>query len=166
MNDYSYADAFLKELEAEIPSTKHCLKRIPETLFSWKPHERSMTLGYLSLLVAEIPKWIAVTIEDNEIDFATFKHFQPANTAELVNHLDENIESARKALKVSTNETFTKDFILKNNGQVLFKMPVVESIASTLNHWVHHRGQLTVFMRLKDIPVPSIYGPSADEKQF
>lgn len=166
MNDYTYVDAFLKELEAEIPATRHCLERIPETLFSWKPHERSMTLGYLSLLVAEIPKWIAVTIEDNEIDFATFKHFQPANTAELVTHLDENIERARKALKASTDETFTKDFVLKTNGQVLFKMPIVESIPSTLNHWVHHRGQLTVFMRLKDIPVPSIYGPSADDKQF
>ena len=99
MNTYSYADAYLKELEAEIPATRKCLERISENLFSWKPHEKSMALGYLALLVAEIPKWIAVSIEEQEIDFATFKHFQPANTQELVNHFDGNIEKARTALK-------------------------------------------------------------------
>lgn len=166
MNNYSYAEVFLKELESEVPATRKCLERIPEGLFGWKPHERSMTLGYLSLLVAEIPKWITVTIEENEIDFATYKHFQPTNTQELVNHFDENIQGARKALQNATEETLSKNFVLKNQDKVFFTMPVVESVSSTLNHWVHHRGQLTVFMRLKDIPVPSIYGPSADDNQF
>ena len=166
MNNYSYADAFLKELNSEIPATRKCLERIPEKLFTWKPHEKSMTLGYLSLLVAEIPRWIRIAIEINEIDFATFKHFQPANTEELVNHFDENILGAKQALENATEETFSKEFALKRDGQLLFKMPMVENISSTINHWVHHRGQLTVYMRLNNIAVPSIYGPSADEKSF
>lgn len=166
MNNYSAAEAFLKELNSEIPATRKCLERIPENLFGWKPHEKSMTLGYLSLLVAEIPKWISVSIEENEIDFATFKHFQPANTQELVNHFDENIRGAQNALQNATQEKLSKDFVLKAYGKVLFSQPIMESIPSTLNHWVHHRGQLTVYMRLNNIAVPSIYGPSADDNQF
>jgi uncharacterized damage-inducible protein DinB len=166
MNNYFYAEAFLKELNSEIPATRKCLERIPESLFNYKPHEKSMTLGYLSLLVAEIPGWIAVSIEENEIDFATFKHFQPANTQELVQHFDENIRDAQRALQNVTQETLLKDFVLKANGKVLFSQPIIESIPSTLNHWVHHRGQLTVYMRLNNIAVPSIYGPSADDNQF
>lgn len=166
MNNYSYAEAFLKEFEAEIPSSRKCVERIPETLFGWKPHEKSMALGYLALLVAEIPKWIQVALEDNEIDFATFTHFQPANTAALVAHFDENVEKAKSALNAANDETFSKYFELKRNGQLLFKMPMVENISSTINHWVHHRGQLTVYMRLNNIAVPSIYGPSADDKNF
>lgn len=166
MKNYSYAEAFLKELSSEIPATRKCLERIPENLFDYKPHEKSMTLGYLALLVAEIPKWISVSIEENEIDFATFKHFQPNNTAELVAHFDENIDKAKNALNNATEETFSKDFVLKRDGQLLFKVPMIPNISSTLNHWVHHRGQLTVYMRLNNIAVPSIYGPSADDRQF
>ena len=154
MNTESLGKIFLHELNAEIASTRKCLERIPENLFSWKPHEKSMNMGYLALLVAEIPKWISETIEKSVIDFATFKHF------------DENIASARNALKKVTNEELSGMFYLKNNGVELFSLPIDETISSTLNHWVHHRGQLTVYMRLNDIPVPSIYGPSADEKTF
>ena len=166
MKNYSYAEAFLKELNSEMPATRKCLERIPENLFDYKPHEKSMTLGYLSLLVAEIPRWIQIALEDGEIDFATFKHFQPKNTEELVAHFDENTEKAKKALSNATEETFSKEFALKRDGQLLFKVPMIPNISSTLNHWVHHRGQLTVYMRLNNIPVPSIYGPSADENPF
>src|SRR4051812_29656714 len=124
MKNYPYAEAFLKELNSEIPATRKCLERIPESLFNWKPHEKSMTLGYLSLLVAEIPKWISVSINKNEIDFATFKHFQPNNTQELVNHFDENIQSAQKALENVTEEILSKDFVLKANGKILFSQPI------------------------------------------
>jgi hypothetical protein len=112
MDKYPYKEAFLKELNAEVPATRKCLERIPENLFAWKPHERSMTFGYLSLLVAEIPKWISVSIEQNEIDFATFKHFQPATTQELINHFDENIQAARNSLENITGEILSKDFVL------------------------------------------------------
>lgn len=165
-NTTTLGAGFLKELEAEAAASRKCLERIPESLFSWKPHEKSMTMGYLALLVAEIPKWIQTMIEGSEIDFATFKHFEPKNTTELVNHFDENLESARKALRGVSDEALDELFYLKNQGQVLFSSPKKENIGPSINHLVHHRGQLTIYMRLNDIPVPSIYGPSADERGF
>ena len=166
MNETTLGAAFLKELEAEVAATRKCLERIPESSFGWKPHEKSMTMGYLALLVAEIPKWITHMVEKGDIDFATFDHFQPKTTADLVNHFDENLQGARNALSNVSNEELAKTFSLKNQGQVLFSSPIKENIGSSINHLVHHRGQLTVYMRLNDIPVPSIYGPSADDKGF
>jgi uncharacterized damage-inducible protein DinB len=166
MNETTLGAAFLKELEAEAASTRKCLERIPENLFGWKPHEKSMAMGYLALLVAEIPKWITYMVEKGDIDFATFTHFQPKTTAELASHFDENFKGAKSALRHVSDEALAKTFSLKNHGQVLFSSPIQDNIGSSINHLVHHRGQLTVYMRLNDIPVPSIYGPSADEKAF
>jgi uncharacterized damage-inducible protein DinB len=125
-----------------------------------------MNMGYLTLLVAEIPKWIAVMIKDGEIDFQTFQHIQANTTNEMVTHFDNNIKHARQALKALTVDQLTKPFVLKNGSNILMNSPLIESLSSTLNHWVHHRGQLTVYMRLNNIDVPSIYGPSADEKTY
>jgi len=160
------AAAYLEELKAETTATRKCIERIPETVYDFKPHPKSMTMGYLALLVAEIPLWITYMIEKSEIDFATFKHFEAKNTQELVNHFDENMKSAERALQNVSDESLQEPFFLKANGQVLFSSPKIENIGATINHWVHHRGQLTVYMRLNDIPVPSIYGPSADDKPF
>jgi len=161
-----FGKEYLAELEAEASATRKCLERIPETLYDWKPHEKSMNMGYLVLLVAEIPKWITYTIEVSEIDLATFPHFKPKTTADLVKHYDENIEGAKKALQKVSDKELSGTFSLKSNGQLIFSAPIKENIGSTLNHWVHHRGQLTVYMRLNNIAVPSIYGPSADDKGF
>jgi len=162
-----FGNEYLAELEAEARATRKCLERIPETLYDWKPHEKSMSMGYLVLLVAEIPKWITYIIEVSEIDYSTFPHFKPKTTADLVTHYDENIEGAKNALKkVTDQELLSGTFSLKSNGQLIFTSPKKENVGSTLNHWVHHRGQLTVYMRLNNIAVPSIYGPSADDKGF
>ncbi len=158
--------SLLHELNAEYPATRACLERIPESLFDYKPHPRSMTLGYLSLLVAEIPLWIKHMIVDSEIDFVTFKHFTPATNKELINHFEENMQAARSALAPANDAELESYFSLKANGKILYSAPKIVDIGTTLNHWVHHRGQLTVYMRLNDIPVPSIYGPSADDKNF
>ncbi|HEY6083180.1 MAG TPA: DinB family protein [Chitinophagaceae bacterium] len=166
MSDINFGKEFSKELEAEAPATRKCLERIPEKLFDWKPHEKSMPMGYLALLVTEIPKWIAHMVEKGDIDFATFEHFSPKTTAEMVAHFDENMEKAKKALQNVSNEALSEPFALKNQGQVLFSSPKKGNVGSSINHLVHHRGQLTVYMRLNDIAVPSIYGPSADEKAF
>ena len=166
MNKSNLGKIFLDELVAEERASRQCLERIPESLFAWKPHEKSMDMGYLSLLVAEIPKWITHTIIYSEIDFVSFEHFQPKNTKDLVNHFNQNMIEAKSALQNVADEELSKLFYLKNNGVVLFSSPKDESISSTINHLVHHRGQLTVYMRLNNIPVPSIYGPSADEKIF
>lgn len=165
MNDtITFGAEYLAELEAEATATRKCLERVPENLFGWKPHEKSMTMGYLALLVAEIPKWITHMVEKSEIDFATFTHAKPASTAELVQHFDENIKGATNALKQVSNEELQQPFYLKNHGQTIFSSPKKGNVSSTINHLVHHRGQLTVYLRLNDIPVPSIYGPSADDR--
>ena len=166
MANIQFGLEYYHELETESVATRKCLERIPEKLFSWKPHEKSMNLGYLALLVAEIPKWITAIIEASVIDFATFSHFQPKTTAELVKHHDENLQQALKVLKKVTNEELENPFYLKNQGQVLFTSSKKANVSSSINHLVHHRGQLTVYMRLNDIAVPSIYGPSADDKSF
>jgi uncharacterized damage-inducible protein DinB len=166
MDTITYGLEYLNELEAESRATRKCLERIPESVYDWKPHEKSMAMGYLTLLVAEIPKWITHIIEKSEIDLATFPHFKLSKTVDLVRHYDENIEGAKKALKNVTNERLMETFSLKTNGQVLFSSPKKENVWSNLNHWVHHRGQLTVYMRLNNIAVPSIYGPSADDRSF
>lgn len=166
MNDQTLGNLYLKEFESEVPASLRCLERIPERLFDWKPHEKSMNMGYLSLLVADIPRWLTETIEKTVIDFANFKRFQPKNTAELVELFENNIKDTRKALQHVTDQEMKGPFYLKNSETVLMSTTIEETISSTINHWVHHRGQLTVYMRLNNIPVPSIYGPSADEKTF
>jgi uncharacterized damage-inducible protein DinB len=158
--------SFLQELNFEYKATRACLERIPESLFEYKPHPKSMNMGYLVLLIAEIPLWIKHMITDGEIDFVTFKHFIPKTTSELIDHFEENMDGARKALNETDDEKLQESFSLKSNGQVLYTSPKIVDIGTTLNHWVHHRGQLTVYMRLNDIAVPSIYGPSADDKNF
>ncbi|HUQ67330.1 MAG TPA: DinB family protein [Flavitalea sp.] len=166
MPELQLAEEYLKELHDEATATRKCLERIPMTLSDYKPHEKSMALGYLALLVAEMPNWITYIIEKGEIDFGTFTHYQPATTEDLVKHFEDNMQGARKALKGITNEQLQESFALKNKGQLLFSSSKKVNVSSTIRHWVHHRGQLTVYMRLNNIAVPSIYGPSADEKTF
>jgi uncharacterized damage-inducible protein DinB len=164
--DMTLGQLFLKELEAEAPATRKCLERVPEKLFSWKPHEKSMIMGYLALMMADIPKWLTAMITGNEINFATWEKYTPTTTADLLTRFDKNMEDTREALKAVSDAELQELFYLKSGDQVLMTMPKVDSVSSTLNHWVHHRGQLTVYLRLNDIAVPAIYGPSADDKTF
>ncbi len=164
--EMSFGQRLIRELEMETAASRKCLERISEDLFDWKPHEKSMNLGYLALLVAEIPKWITTIINEPELDFAKFEHFQPKTNKDLVKHFDENLENAKKALRNVADEELEKPFYLKSDGQVVSEATKRETLEPAINHLVHHRGQLTVFMRLKNIAVPSIYGPSADDKGF
>lgn len=166
MNDQLFAAEFARELERETPATLKCLERIPLELSSWKPHEKSMEMGYLATLVAEIPLWITHILKKSEIDFATFQHVRPKTTGELVGHFQENIEGAKMALFEVAEGDLAELFYLKSGGNVLFSASKRENVESAINHLVHHRGQLTVYMRLNNIAVPSIYGPSADEQTF
>ncbi|MBS1530537.1 MAG: damage-inducible protein DinB [Bacteroidetes bacterium] len=166
MNDQLFAAAFAKELESEAPATLKCLERIPMERAAWKPHEKSMEFGYLALLVAEIPLWIAHIIKEPEIDFVTFQHKKAASAQELVKNFNENVAEAKAALLSVKDGDLSAPFYLKANGHVVFTSNKKEQVESSINHMVHHRGQLTVYMRLNDIPVPSIYGPSADDRGF
>lgn len=166
MNDNTIAAAFIKEMQDEYTSTKKCLERIPESTYDFQPHPKSMKMGYLTLLVAEIPLWIKDTIGVGIIDLGNYKHFELSTTEKLLAHFEENFTGAIEALKNMTTGELEETFSLKNNGELLFSNSKKDNIGSSINHWVHHRGQLTVYMRLNDIAVPSIYGPSADEKGF
>jgi uncharacterized damage-inducible protein DinB len=157
---------FMKELDAEAKASRKCLERIPEKLFDWKPHERSMPMKSLTQVVADIPNWITQIVQKSEIDFAKYDYAQPKTSSELVKHFDKSLKDAKKALGQATDQSLSKTFALKNNGKVLMKGTKKEHIVSSINHLVHHRGQLTVYMRLNNIPVPSIYGPSADENRW
>lgn len=166
MNTNTFGQEFWRELETEIKATRRCLEGVAESTFSYKPHEKSMEMGYLAVIVAEVPKWIAITIEKGEIDFATWEKYKLTTNAELLKYFDDNVELAKKALLGTNDEALKEMFYLKMGGNVLMSSTKHDSISSELNHWVHHRGQLTVYLRLNNIPVPSIYGPSADDKTF
>jgi uncharacterized damage-inducible protein DinB len=162
----SLGSIYLAELDAEVKATRACLERVPATLFGWKPHDKSLPTGYLAQIVAEVPLWLAVMCQEDSIDFVTFQHATIQTTADLVRHFDENVVKARAALASISDEAIGAPFALKANGQVVGTTPKRVSISSSINHMVHHRGQLTVYLRLNGIPVPSIYGPSADERGF
>ena len=166
MNEINLGKEYLKELESEARASRSCIERVTENLYEYKPHEKSMQMGYLTVLVAEIPKWIAIMIEGSEINFATWEKYKLTTTEDMLKYFDKNMEDARKALNNVSNEQLQDFFYLKAGDKVLMKTTKQESVISALNHWVHHRGQLTVYMRLNNIPVPEIYGPSADENSF
>ncbi len=160
---------FLEQLEREAVASRKAIERVPEGQNGWKPHERSMQLGYLTALVATMPGWPAFMIERDELDLndstgATFRTQAVETRTELLRLLEEGLEKSRKALKETTDGHLMKRWQLKMSGQVVSEGPRHEMIASgALSHLAHHRGQLTVYLRLIEAKVPAIYGPSADE---
>ena len=166
MSEIAFGKEFSAEIESEVRATRRCLESIPDKLYKYKPHEKSMELGYLALLAADIPRWIVETVEKSVIDLATYERFNLSTTAALVKYFDDNIEAAKRTLNKVTNKELEDKFELKVAGKVVMSSTKKESVQQSINHWVHHRGQLTVYMRLNDIPVPSIYGPSADDRTF
>jgi uncharacterized damage-inducible protein DinB len=160
-------ELFLAELEREAAATRRTLERVPEGLYDWKPHEKSMPLGYLAELVARMPSWPVFMIKQDELDLATHKP-QPLRTSrELVQALDEGVAQAREALQNTTDEHLMKHWRMLIGGRVVSDEPRYIALRfGVFNHLAHHRGQLTVYLRLNGALVPSIYGPSADEKTF
>jgi uncharacterized damage-inducible protein DinB len=163
-------DLFLGELEREGKSTRRVLERVPEGKNAWKPHERSMNLGYLAALVAQMPGWIEMMIHTDELDLGApdserFRPAEQASTKDLLAMFDANVAKAVTALSGTTEEHLMKPWSFKMGGNVASQNPRYIMIQeSTINHWAHHRGQLTVFLRLNEAKVPAIYGPSGDER--
>lgn len=163
------ASALIAEMEQEASVARACLERIPAEKFDWKPHEKSMAFGRLAVHIAEMFNWTAATLQQSELDFAKFdyKPLEPAATSELVEFLDKNVAEAIDVLRNTTDDVFMEDWTMRNGETVYMTMPKIAVMRSfVMNHIVHHRGQLSVYLRLNDIPVPSIYGPSADEGQM
>jgi len=160
------ASALVAEMEQEAAVARKCLERVPAEKFDWKPHEKSMTFVRLASHVAEMFGWTPPTLEHPELDFSKmdYKPAEPKTTEELVEILDKNVSEAIACLKNTPDETFMEDWTMRNGEQVYFTMPKIAVMRSfVMNHIVHHRGQLSVYLRLNDIPVPAMYGPSADE---
>lgn len=160
------SEPLLKEVEHEAGTTRRLLERLPEQEFGWKPHEKSMTLGRLAGHIAEIPGWIAVIMDQDEFDVATSGYKPPELTqrSQVVQTFDANIAKITDALKRQTDQRFGAIWRLKKGGQTVMELPRIAMVRSMgLNHMIHHRGQLSVYLRLKNVPLPSIYGPTADE---
>lgn len=161
------AQGFLEELKKEEASTKKLLERVPLEKGDWKPHEKSMPLNRLASHVAENFEWVADTIGSDELDFAKvpYEPFIPKNTEELIKFFGKSFDKAIKALSDCSDEEMMKNWTMRNGEQVYFTMPKVVVVRSfCINHMIHHRGQLTVYLRLLGIPLPGIYGPTADEQ--
>lgn len=160
--------ALLPEFDHEMANTRKSLERIPEGKFDWKPHQKSMTLGGLATHLSTINHWAEAIIGQDSFDVAGVAPPPPCKSRqEVLNAFDQGTAAARKALAGATDEQLMKPWSLVNAGQTIFTLPRIGVVRSfILSHTIHHRAQLGVYLRLNDIPVPSIYGPSADEGKF
>ena len=160
-------DALLAELEQEAQTTRRQLERVPQEHLTWKPHPKSMSLGQLALHIATVPGNVAELAARDVVAEPAFQQPEAATAAELVPALTESVAKAKRALGGFDDAKMQATWRLQNNGKDLLAMPRVAVVrAIMLNHWYHHRGQLQVYLRLLNLPVPSVYGPTADENPF
>jgi len=162
---------FREELDREVERSRKALEQVPDGKYQWKPHDKSMIFGYLADMVATIPTWITMEINREELDIAPAegqgtKKAPKETSADLVKALDEAAAEARSALENTTDDHLATNWKLLARGNVVWEGTRIEMIQDTLNHWAHHRGQMTVYLRLMGAKVPALYGPSADESGF
>jgi uncharacterized damage-inducible protein DinB len=166
------SDALLPEFDNEMKNTRKTLERVPDGRSDWKPHEKSTAMGGLATHLSNIPTWAVYTIDQDSLDLAPGGKPLPAtkpaeSQSELLATFDDNVAKARAAIAGASDEELFKPWSLMSNGNTILTMPKVAVLRNfVLNHLIHHRAQLGVYLRLNDIPVPSIYGPSADENPF
>jgi|SRR5215210_2392565 len=162
-------DAILPEYDHELATTRRLLERIPEQHADWKPHVKSMSLGQLGAHIANLPFWGILTMKQTELDLNPpggpgFRSPTFESTQGTVARFDENAKQAREAIAAGSDEDMKTSWTLKNGGQTVLTLPRAAVLRSfVINHMIHHRGQLSVYLRLHDVPIPSIYGPTADE---
>ena len=164
-------ELLIAELDREVPRSRRVLAEVPAGKYDWKPHDKSMILGSLANMVATMPSWLAMGVAMNELDVApasgSAMSAEKLETSDaLVKALDKSAVDARAVLSGTTDDFLMTPWKLLARGQVVMETPRWEMIQDTINHWAHHRGQMTVYLRLLGAKVPSVYGPSADDKQF
>ena len=161
-------DGMLQEFEQETQTTRRVLERVPDNQLAWRPHEKARTLGELAMHVAMVPGGVAELVASpSPAQAPQFIDPSPKSASELIPALDQSIAKAKKVLGGMDDATLMATWRLMQGDRELFAMPRVAMLRSVmLNHWYHHRGQLTVYLRELDVPIPSIYGPSADENPF
>jgi uncharacterized damage-inducible protein DinB len=164
------SDLLLPEFDEEMAKTRTVLERCPEDKFGWKPHQKSFAMGALATHIAAMMGWMVDTMEKDTYDVAPpgqepYKEVQARTRAELLKRFDDGVAAARKALAATGDDHWMKSWSLLSGGEALFTMPRYTAVrAFILNHIIHHRAQLGVYLRLNEVPVPAIYGPSADEQ--
>lgn len=161
-------DSLVPEYDHEMATTRRLLDRVPEADFAWKPHEKSWTLGQLSAHVANLPNWCTATLQGTSLDLNTLaddvRPKVPESRDALLKVFDQRVATARALLAASTDPELLTPWTLKRGDQEMFTLPRISAIRSfVLNHIIHHRGQLSVYLRLRNVAVPPIYGPTADE---
>jgi uncharacterized damage-inducible protein DinB len=160
------AESMLPEFDHEMTTTRSLLERVPEPHGQWVPHSKSMPLGRLASHIAELVGWTNSTLSQTELDFGAPGAYNPAQfttTAKLLELFDANVKSARAAIAGVSDADLMVPWTLRNGEHVIFTMPRIAVLRSfVMNHIIHHRGQLSVYLRLHDVPLPSIYGPTAD----
>jgi uncharacterized damage-inducible protein DinB len=161
-------DGLLQELEQEATTTRRVLERVPDAKLTWRPHAKARTLGELALHVAMVPGAVAEFVaQPSPVQAPQFQDPKPQNAAELTRTLDESIAKAKRLLGKMDDETIVETWRMMQGDRELLAIPRIAMLrAIMLNHWYHHRGQLSVYLRELDVPIPSIYGPSADENPF
>ncbi len=157
------AQEFLAEFDGEMPSTRKLLERVPSDRGSWKPHPKSFSLGHLAQLVARMPSWLVSMLRDDKLDIGAGAGYTLEKTEALIAEFDRGVHDGHEALESASDRDLDVPWSLTHGSHVLSTMPRRIVVRQHLNHIVHHRGQLTVYLRLNDVPLPSIYGPTADE---
>lgn len=165
------SNSLLPEFDNEMANTRKTLERVPDEKFAWKPHDKSFPMGGLATHLANLPSWGSLTLSSDSFDVAPegkpMKTPELNSTKDVLQTFDENVKATRAAIVGASDEDFFKPWTLQSNGNTLMTMPKIAVLRSfVMNHMIHHRAQLGVYLRLNDIPVPSIYGPSADESPF
>ena len=156
--------SLLPEFDQEMAVTRRVLERVPGDRADWKPHPKSFSLGHLAQLVSWMPGWIANTLRETRLDLQGAAGYSLEKTETLLAGFDQNVRDARAALEAAKDADFEVPWSLTRGDQVLFTQPRAAVVRSHISHLSHHRGQLTVYLRLLDVPIPSIYGPTADER--
>ena len=163
-----FSEALLPEFDEEMKNTRKMLERIPEARFDYKPHEKSMALGRLASHVAELPGWVANTLQSELLEMQPGQApYIAKSSKQLLEDFDKNVAEARKLIAAATDADFAKIWTFKYGGQTIFAAPrsvVIRNVV--MNHMIHHRAQVSVYLRLNEIEVPGMYGPSADEMKF
>lgn len=156
----------LDEFDQEMKTTRRLLERVPGDNPTWKPHEKSFSIAHLAQLISWMPGWITMTINQPKLDLSTAAKYSNEKTETLLADFDRNVSEAREALSKVTDEQWKEPWSLTSGEQVFMTLPKGVVVRQNISHLVHHRAQLGVYLRLLDIPVPSMYGPTADEKWF
>ena len=162
----SIAKSMLPEFDQEMAITRRLLERVPTEKGPWKPHEKSFSLGHLAQLVSRMPGWITLALRETKLDLSGAPSYSYEPTEALLQGFDRSVKEARGALAQAQDQDFMVPWSLTSGDRVLFTAPRLAVVRQTISHLSHHRGQLTVYLRMLDVPIPSIYGPTADEKMF